>query len=202
MRKPVVSLVAILAASVAHAQAPAGTPAPKEPIEMSASGTPGKATASRVLHGTGTVTAVDLAGRTLTLKNKSGATRTFKIGPRVERLDEIAVGDLITIDFEQGFALEFQPAGSETVPPTSTAASARADKDQAPGGGAGAGVTATVTVTEIDLTKRLVSFQGPAGKVFQVKAGPKIHLEKLKVGDRLLATYVEAMAIKLEKPKK
>jgi hypothetical protein len=35
-----------------------------------------------------------------------------------------------------------------------------------------------------------------------VKAGPKIQLEKLKVGDRLLATYVEAVAIKLEKPTK
>ena len=35
-----------------------------------------------------------------------------------------------------------------------------------------------------------------------MKAGPKVQLEKLKVGDRLLATYVEAVAIKLEKAKK
>jgi hypothetical protein len=35
-----------------------------------------------------------------------------------------------------------------------------------------------------------------------VKAGPKVQLEKLKVGDKLLATYVEAVAIKLEKAKK
>jgi hypothetical protein len=32
-----------------------------------------------------------------------------------------------------------------------------------------------------------------------VKAGPMIQLEKLKVGDRLLATYVENVAIKLKK---
>jgi hypothetical protein len=59
-----------------------------------------------------------------------------------------------------------------------------------------------VTVTAIDPAKRLVSFTGPGGNVFQVKAGPKVQLEKLKVGDRLLATYVEAVAIKLEKAKK
>ena len=80
------------------------------------------------------------------------------------------------------------PAGSETVPPTAIAT--------------GAAVRATVTVTAIDMAKRLVSFQGPGGNVHQVKAGPKIQLEKLKVGDRLLATYVEAIAVKLEKPTK
>jgi hypothetical protein len=36
-----------------------------------------------------------------------------------------------------------------------------------------------------------------------VKAGPAVKLEKLKVGDHLLATYVEAVAVKLVKaPKK
>ena len=60
----------------------------------------------------------------------------------------------------------------------------------------------TVTITAIDVGKRRVSILGPGGNVFRVKAGPKVQLEKLKVGDRLLATYVEAVAIKLEKAKK
>ncbi len=72
--------------------------------------------------------------------------------------------------------------------------------DQAPGGVAAAGVRATVTVTAIDTKNRVVVFQGPGGNVYQVKAGPKIQLEKLKVGDKLLATYVEAVAVTLEKP--
>ena len=64
------------------------------------------------------------------------------------------------------------------------------------------GVKATVTVTAINSAKRLVSLRGPGGNVYKVKAGPQVQLEKLKVGDRLLATYVEAVAIKLEKPRK
>jgi len=32
-----------------------------------------------------------------------------------------------------------------------------------------------------------------------VKAGPKIQIEKLKVGDRLLGTHVEAVAIRLKR---
>jgi hypothetical protein len=202
MTKPVVSLVVLLAATIVHAQATSAAPSSRTPIEMSATGTPGKATASHTVHGTGTVAAVDLAGRTITLQNKSGAKKTFKVGPEVKRLDEIAVGDQITIEFDQELTLEYLPPGAETVPSAATATSTRADKDQEPGGATAAGVTATVTVTDIDTSRRLVSFQGPKGKSFQVKAGPKIHLEKLKVGDRLLGTYVEAVAIKLEKPKK
>jgi Cu/Ag efflux protein CusF len=196
-----VPFAALLAANVASAQAPAAAPA-APPVEMKATGTPGKAEAKATARVTATVKAVDVAGRTVTLQNKAGESQTFKVGPEVKRLDEFAVGDTISIDYEQGLALEFQPAGSENVPPTAIATGARSDKDQAPGATAAAGVRATVTVTAIDMSKRLVSFQGPGGNTYQVKAGPKIQLEKLKVGDKLLATYVEAVAIKLEKPKK
>jgi hypothetical protein len=198
MRKLLASLVAVLAATLAHAQAPA--PAP---VEVHASGTPGKATAKQTAKATATITAIDAATRTVTLKGKSGETQTFKVGPEVRRFAEFAVGDVIQIEYEQGLALEFQPAGSENVPVTAIATGGRAEKDQAPGAAAAAGVRGTVTVTAIDMPSRLVSITGPGGNVFQVKAGPKIQLEKLKVGDRLLATYVEAVAIKLEKaPKK
>jgi len=196
----VVPLVSLLLAAGAHAQSPA--PAGKAPVEMKATGTPGKAAAKRTARVTATIQAIDVAARTLTLQNEAGETQTFKVGPEVERFAEFAVGDVIAIEYEQGLALEFQPAGSDTVPPTAVATGGRAAKDQAPGAAAAAGVQATVTVTAIDAAKRLVSFQGPGGNIYQVKAGPEIKLEKLKVGDRLLATYVEAVAVKLEKPKK
>jgi hypothetical protein len=75
----------------------------------------------------------------------------------------------------------------------------RAGRDQAPGAVASAGVQGTVTVTAIEASARLVSFQEPGGNVYQVKAGPTVQLEKLKVGDRLLATYVETVAVNLLK---
>jgi hypothetical protein len=206
MRMLLASLVAVLVASFASAQSPAKAAAPAAatpaPVVVDNTGTPGKATAKRTAQATATITAIDAAARTVTLKAKSGETQTFKVGPDVKRFDEFAVGDVIQIEYEQGLALEFQPAGSENVPVTAIASGGRAEKDQAPGAAAAAGVRGTVTVTKIDAAKRLVSFTGPGGSVYQVKAGPKVQLEKLKVGDRLLATYVEAVAIKLEKAKK
>jgi Cu/Ag efflux protein CusF len=201
----VVPFAALLLAASAQAQGPAPkapAPAGQAPVEMKTSGTPGKAVATRSAQVTATIKAIDVAARSLTLQNQAGETETFKVGPQVQRFAELAVGDVIVVDYEQGLALEFQPAGAETVAPTAVAAGGRAGKDQAPGAAAAAGVQATVNVTAIDVAKRLVTFQGPGGNVYQVKAGPKVQIEKLKVGDRLLATYVESVAVKVEKPKK
>jgi hypothetical protein len=201
----VVPLAALLLAAAAQAQAPAPVPAPplstKRPVEMQPTGTPGKAIATRTMQITATVYAIDVPTRILTLQHDMGGVETMKVGPEVKRLDEFAVGDTVVVDFQQGLALEFQPVGSEFVPPTDVAVGAPGGKDQASVGARAMGVKGTVTVTAINSARRLVSITGPGGNVYKVKAGPKVQLEKLKVGDKLLATYVEAVAIKLEKPR-
>ena len=200
MKKLLVSSIALfaVASSSAQGQAPVNR---GPPVEMKASGTPGKATARRTLRVTAIVYTIDPASRMLTLQHDMGGTERLKVGPEVKNLDQFAVGDTVVVEFEQGLALELQPAGSEFVPPTVLATGGPADKDPAAVASAGQRVQATVTVTAINVAKRLVTLQTPGGNVFKVKAGPKIQIDKLKVGDRLLGTYVEAVAIKLEKPK-
>ncbi|HMK72173.1 MAG TPA: hypothetical protein VK454_02475 [Myxococcaceae bacterium] len=206
MRKLLVIPAAVaLLAQGARAQGtpPAGSPpASQQPVEVKSTGTPGQAAAVRTQKVTAKVTAIDQANRTVTLQVPGGKPQTFSVGPEVKRLNEVAVGDSVVIEYQEGLMLEYQPAGTADVAPTAVVAKERAGQDQAPGGAAGAGVQATVTVTAIDTKNRIVVFQGPAGNIYQVKAGPKIHLEKLKVGDKLLATYVQAVAISLEKAAK
>jgi hypothetical protein len=200
MKKLLVSSIALFAFAAASAQnsAPINR---GPPVEMKPSGTPGKATAARTLRVTATVYTIDAASRMLTLQHDMGGTERLKVGPEVKNLDKFAVGDTVIVDYEQGLALELQPAGSEFVHPTALATGAPADKDPAAVASAGQAVKSTVTVTEINAAKRLVTIQTPGGVVFRVKAGPKVQIDKLKVGDRLLGTYVEAVAIKLEKAK-
>jgi hypothetical protein len=194
-----VPFAALLLATGARAQ----TLAPSRgPVEMKPSGTPGKAVARRTMQVTATVYAIDAGRRIVTLQNEMGGIETFKVGPDVKSLEGIVPGDTIVIEYEQGLALEFQPAGSELVPPTAAESGVPASAAQGSVAAADMGVKGTVTVTGINLAKRLVTFQGPGGNFYKVKADPKIQLEKLKVGDKLLATYVEAVAIKLEKARK
>ena len=195
--RPVLVAAAVALSSSALAQAQRAPP-----VEMKPGATPGKATAARSMRLTATVYSIDPGSRILVLQHDMGGVETMKVEPEVKGLEAFAVGDTVVVEYEQGLALEFQPAGSEWIPPTPVATEAPAGKDQGPGAAASSGVKATVTITAIHAGKRLVSIQGPGGNVFKVKAGPKVQLEKLKVGDRLLATYVEAVAIKLEKAKK
>ncbi len=212
MRTVIASLAALSLTASANAQTPAAAAPAKAPaaapaaadkasgvVEVKSVGK-GMAGASRVQKLTATVKAVDAANRTVTLEAK-GQTQTIKAGPAVKRFDEIAVGDTVVVQFEQGLLLEYQPPGSDTVEPTAVVAGGRAEAEKAPGGAAAAGIQATVTITAIDLPNRMVVFQGPQGNVYQVKAGPKVQIEKLKVGDKLLATYAEAVAIQLDKKK-
>jgi Cu/Ag efflux protein CusF len=62
-------------------------------------------------------------------------------------------------------------------------------------------VTVTATIEAIDKTARLVTLKGPKGQSAEVKADESVEgFDKLKVGDRVSATYYESVAVNLRKP--
>jgi len=121
------------------------------------------------------------------------------VPPEVKRFAELAAGDTVELELKQGLLLEYQPAGSAVVAPREVAVAGWSGLSDPPAGSAAAGHQATVTIADIDLKARLVTFQGPAGNQYQVKAGPRLAIEKLKVGDQVLATYVQAVAVQIVK---
>jgi hypothetical protein len=198
MKTHAASLAALLLAACAtsaakKADAPSGPPVFPQDLQVRATGTPGQAAATRYTHVGAKVKAVDVAARTITVETGDGQAETIKVAAEVANLGAFGVGDVIHAEYDQGLVLEDQAEGSASVPlEIATAASSSA-------GAAATTVRATVTVTAIDLPSRAVEFKGPRGNRYRVTAGPKVALEKLKVGDRLLATYVEALAVRLEK---
>jgi hypothetical protein len=201
MRLEVIMRVFAIASSAAFllAGCASSKPAGPEPLEVKSTGVPGEAAAVQTTKFTATVLAVDTAARRLTLRGEDGTTDTIAIPPGVKRFDEISAGDNIVVEVQQGLLFAYQPVGSDSVAPTAVVAGARASPGEHPAGAVGAAVQATVTITGIDVDKRIVELQGPDGTKYHVKAGPKISIEKLVVGDRLLATYVATVAISLDK---
>jgi len=58
----------------------------------------------------------------------------------------------------------------------------------------------TATITAIDKATRDVTLKGPQGNEMTVTAGPKVrNFDKLKIGDQVNATYVEALTLQLVK---
>jgi len=169
----------------------------KGPMEMKSTGTPGKVAGGRALRIAATVKALDLANREITLATKGKAEETFKVGPEVQNLDQVHVGDRVVIDYVQGLMMQIQPPGEAPVKTQVDVAAQRAAPGGAPAGGVVATAQGTVTITAIDMKNRMVTFEGPEGHVHRVKAGPDVHLEKAKVGDKFVATYTEAVAVKV-----
>jgi hypothetical protein len=194
MRSSFFASVAFLVVGCASSK-PSGEP----PIEVKSTGTPGEAAATRSQKFTATVLAVDTASRKLTLKLEDGSSRTIDVPPAVKRLDEVSAGDKVDVDVQEGILFEYQPPGSPFVEPAVAVGGARAGANEAPAGAVAGTIQSTVTVIGVDTKSRLVQFQDPDGNKYEVKAGPKLAIEKLKVGDRLLATYAATVAVSLDK---
>jgi hypothetical protein len=177
-------------------------PSGEPPLEVQSTGTPGEASATRSQKLTATVLAVDTASRKLTVQREDGSSETINVPPAVKRLDEIAAGDKIEVDVQEGILFQYQPPGSAFVEPAVAVGAARAGATEAPAGAVAGAIQSTVTIIGVDTKSRIVQFQDPDGNKYEVKAGPKLAIEKLKVGDRLLATYAATVAISLDKKPK
>ena len=150
---------------------------------------------------TATVVAIDLEKRIVTLKGEDGEVRDIKVGEEVVNLPQVKVGDLVTVKFYESIAVELIKHGSYAGTGEKTAI-VRAKPGEMPGGMVAKQVTVTATITAIDKQKSTISLKGPDGNVTKVKVQDPTNLDKVKVGDELMITYTEALAISVEHVKK
>ncbi len=150
---------------------------------------------------TATVTAIDLQKRMVTLKGPKGEVRTIKVGEEAVNLPQVKVGDLVRVKYYESLAVEVIKPGTASGAGEKTAI-VRAKPGEMPGGMAAQQTTVTATVTAIDKKKGTLTLKGPEGNKVVAKAEDPKNLDKVKVGDELLITYTEALAISVEKAKK
>ncbi len=144
------------------------------------------------------VAAIDLAKRTVTLVGPEGKNLVVEAGDKVRNLDQIQVGDKVTVDYYEGLLAQVNAPGAATNEVGMMDAAVRAAKGERPGGGVATSVTATVTIEFVDNFRHVVQFKGPTGNltVLQVKR-PEFRemLKNLKAGDTVNLTYFEAVAV-------
>jgi hypothetical protein len=168
-----------------------------KPLTVHSSTEKGMVSGGRVEQVTATVTAVDAPNRLVTLKGKK-ETDTIKMGPEVKNFDQIKVGDIVRVTVSQGVVLSLQAPGAKPVEPTVTASGEAAPIGAKPAGDVKVGIKGTVTVAKIDMKSRIVTLESAEGRKFKVKAGQEVAIEKLKIGDKVLAEYTEGVAIAVE----
>jgi hypothetical protein len=156
----------------------------------------------RIVTETATVEAIDQDTRVVTLKGPKGKVFDIKAGENVRNLAQVKAGDLVYVEYYQSVAIDVFKAGQA---PSGTQASVevgRAEPGEKPGGMIENQVTVTAKVVAIGKKKESVTLKGPEGKTLVVKVKDPKNLKNVKVGDEVVITLTEALAISVEAAKK
>jgi hypothetical protein len=198
-----VALVLALYATTGEAQAPAEkAPAAKAPAEKPAAAPAAKPTGKGEVSAVkvrGTISAIDKDARTITLKGPKGRTLTLDVQDP-SKLDAVKVGDPVVATYMEAVAIQLRKSGT-AAPGASVQESRVSSKPgENPAGAIAREVTVTATVTAVNTKAGTVTIKGPRGHEETIKARDPKNLQGVKAGDLVEITYVQALAVALDKP--
>ena len=148
---------------------------------------------------TATVTAIDQATRSITLRTENGDSDTFTVGPEVKRFNELKVGDTIRATYYESLVFQVRKPGAAPAPGATVAGGRLKD---APGGALGTQVTTTVTVKAVDMDAPSITVVTADGRTLTRRIAERKNLEGVKAGDRIDITYSQAVVVSAEPAKK
>ena len=161
-------------------------------------GTPGRVSVD-VIKLTGTVKAVDLEKKTVTVEGSGGRVETID-AKDARNLEQVKVGDKVTVRYTQALAV-FVTKGDEPPSTSDKQTVQLAPKGQKPGGVVARTIQLTGTVQSVDARKRMVDVRVPAGDVRSFKVDPRVkNLSQVKKGDQVVLRYTESVALSVVKP--
>jgi len=148
---------------------------------------------------TGTVKAVDLEKKTVSVEGSGGSTVLVN-AKNARNLDQVKVGDKVNLEFIEEMALFVRKADA---PPSATEAQmvALAPKGKKPAGLMAETIELTGNVESIDAKKRTIEIKGPAGNVRSFKVDKAVkNFGQIKKGDQVVLRFTEAVALSVVKP--
>lgn len=142
------------------------------------------------------VEAVDYEARTVTLKGPEGNLRTIT-AENTPNLEQVEVGDQVNIEYVEN--LSIQVFANDGTKPGQGVMSATAvnTPEQAPGGMEMITTVTTATVEEINIEANTFKLKLPNDEVREFEAVNPENLKKAEVGDLVVTTVTEAVAIYL-----
>ena len=153
---------------------------------------------------TASVEAIDHATREVTLKGPLGNSVTFTADQRVKRLNEIKVGDLVRADYYVSIAAELRKPTEEEekTPFVMLDAAGTAPPGTSPAAGGLRRFKVVTTIEGLDRPTKTITVKGPRGNYLTTRVADPSRLPQMRIGENIVVTYTEALAISLEKAEK
>jgi hypothetical protein len=148
------------------------------------------------------VAAVDLGKRLVTVRDASGGEATFHADEAVKNLAQVKVGDEVVGQLMESIVLELrEPTAEEKTSGAEVLeVVAAAEPGQKPAGAYVRQIRAVLVVEAIDRAAGTATLRGPAGNSRTIAARDRANLERVKVGDTVVATYTEALKLEVVPP--
>jgi len=162
---------------------------------------PGVAGVAETVEVTATITSINAVTRAVTLKRPQGSEMTITAGPEVTNFAQMKVGDQVKVKYVEALTLELKKGSTAPVARTDTAAAGKAKPGERPAGAVGRQVTVVAKVVALDPARQTVTLRGPQRTV-ELKVADPEQFKRVAMGDRVEATYTEAVAIAVEPAKK
>lgn len=157
--------------------------------------------ASRMVEASASVAAINHETREVTLSTEAGESVSFAAGDNVRNLDQVAVGDVVTMTVLEEISLSLvhpdQPMAAAEGGMEAVASAAEGDK---PGVVMADVEVVTATVEAIDLEAGTFSLKGPEGNVMEFEARNPENLKKASVGDLVVFELDRAVSLVVEAP--
>lgn len=182
-----------LAACAGHvpAQDPVGAAAPRQ-------GEPEQVVEAEVAW-EGTVTALDVDSRLVSVRDAAGEERTLRIDEQVQRLETMQVGDRVQVYYRRALVFDMQPAGS--AEPGAYIWEDQQHPDPArPGVVDREVVVVLAPLVAIDTEANTVSVRSPNGTVHVLDVEEQKHrdaLPGLQPGDLLRIQFRRVLAVRV-----
>ena len=163
---------------------------------------PGRAAIVAAAELSAQVVSIEKKTRTISLKGPKGGVMDVVAGNEVKNFNKIKVGDLVVVRYMQSLALELQPVKTGASGISVTEGAGKAEPGKRPAVGAVREIQAIAKVTAIDQNAKTISLTGPRGNTVTLDVQNPEHFKVVKVGDEVLVTYTEAVAISVQPAKK
>lgn len=137
----------------------------------------------------GEITAVDVANRVVSIKGPRGNIGEMKVDPAVKNLDKVKVGDRARIRYQVALALALKKGGDgirERV---------ESEVGSMPGASSTKRVTIVANVESVNAKRGIVTLRGAEGNFVDVKVRDPELLREVKVGDQVIASVTETVAV-------
>ncbi len=147
------------------------------------------------------VTAIDHKTREVTLKNEEGEEKTFVIGKEARNLDQVNVGDIVSIKMADVVAVRLYPVKTVAKSRVEKVGNARSDLGQKPHVSISRHLELTGRIAELDKEKRIVTLEGKDGSI-TTKVADDVDLSEVKKGDMVRIDLLEMLSITVNAPGK